>query len=212
MIKTLDTSILSQKNTEVPVNNFYFLELFEQRLSEYTGAPYVVLVDSCTNAIFLALTAQGYDRQTFDVPKQTYVGVYNSILHSGNYPRPVDSKWTGGYCIGDTNVWDCAVGFKENIYMEEQLMCLSFQQKKAIKIGKGGAILLDNENLYNKLKRLSYDGRDYKINYRDDKIQLGGYHMNMIPEDAARGILLLNQYQFNENDIRTYADYKEINI
>ena len=78
------------------MNNFYFLELFEQRLSEYTGAPYVVLTDSCTNAIFLSLVSQGIKGQVCDVPKRTYVGVYNSILHSGNDINPVDSEWVGG--------------------------------------------------------------------------------------------------------------------
>ena len=32
---------------------------FEQELAEYVGAPYVVTVNSCTSALFLALLAEG---------------------------------------------------------------------------------------------------------------------------------------------------------
>ena len=37
------------------MNNNDFILMFEKLLSEYTGAPYVVLTDSCTNALFLSL-------------------------------------------------------------------------------------------------------------------------------------------------------------
>jgi dTDP-4-amino-4,6-dideoxygalactose transaminase len=35
-------------------NNNDFVELFEQKLCEYTGAPFAVVVDRCTNAILLS--------------------------------------------------------------------------------------------------------------------------------------------------------------
>lgn len=193
-------------------NNFEFIRIFEQRLREYTGAPYVALVDSCTNAIFLSLLVKKIVNQEIVVPRRTYVSVYNSIIHSGNSIKVEDIPWEEKYQLGDTGIWDCAVGFRENMYVPGQMMCLSFQQKKAIKIGKGGAILLDDKDMYEKIRRLAYDGRDYMVDFRKDTISLGGYHMNMITDDAAKGILLLNQYTFKESDIGNYMNYPDFDF
>ena len=38
-------------------------------------------------------------------------------------------------------------------------MCISFQFKKHLNIGRGGIILTDNETSYAALKKMSYDGR-----------------------------------------------------
>jgi dTDP-4-amino-4,6-dideoxygalactose transaminase len=91
------------------------------------------------------------------------------------------------------------------------MVCLSFQQKKSISIGKGGAILLDNEIDYKILKRMAWDGRDASKSVIDDidNIILG-YHMNMIPDDAAKGVLKLNQYSGEK--IGSYADYPDISV
>ena len=35
-------------------NPYKIVRMFEEEVAEYTGAPYAVSVDSCTNAIFLA--------------------------------------------------------------------------------------------------------------------------------------------------------------
>jgi len=191
-------------------NNHFFIELFEKRLSEYTGAPFVVLTDSCTNALFLSLILFKKYKKTkikkITIPKRTYVSVGQSVLHAGFKLKEKNIKWKGLYKLKDLPIYDCAVGLKHNMYIKNTFMCLSFQQKKALPIGKGGAILLDNEKDYNLLKRLSWDGRDSKIPSKNDNIILG-YHMNMIPDDAAKGILLLNQYTFNKKDIKTYKDY-----
>jgi dTDP-4-amino-4,6-dideoxygalactose transaminase len=91
------------------------------------------------------------------------------------------------------------------------MVCLSFQQKKSIPIGKGGAILLDNENDYKILKRMAWDGRDASKSVKEDmKNIILGYHMNMIPDDAAKGVLKLNQYEGDK--IGSYADYPDISI
>ncbi len=199
------------------MNNHDFITMFEKRLSEYTGAPYVVLTDSCTNALFLALKyKQKYTKEFINVseisiPNRTYISVPQTIIHCDLNPIYNNVLWDGYYELGHTNIFDCAVGFEPNMYKKDSMMCLSFQQKKAIKIGKGGAILLDNQDAYEKLKRMSWDGRNPSIPVSEDidNIILG-YHMNMIPDDAAKGVLLLNQYNFNENDIKCYNDYPNI--
>lgn len=197
------------------MNNNDFIILFEKRLSEYTGAPYVVLTDSCTNALFLCLkllqNKNKINSNDIIIPNRTYISVPQTIIHCGLTPQYQNIEWNGSYELGETNIIDCAVGFKSNMYIKYKYMCLSFQQKKAIKIGKGGAILLDNIDDYNILKRMAWDGRDSSKSVTEDidNIILG-YHMNMIPDDAAKGILLLNQYHFNQNDIKNYNDYPNI--
>jgi dTDP-4-amino-4,6-dideoxygalactose transaminase len=97
---------------------------------------------------------------------------------------------------------------------------LSFQIKKHLPIGRGGAILTNDESAYKWLKLASYDGRNLKTAYdsEDHLIQLG-WHYYMTPEDAARGLLLLNKIE-NRNpkdlswdrypDLTTYTFFKEM--
>jgi dTDP-4-amino-4,6-dideoxygalactose transaminase len=43
-------------NYRKPKNNPYkVVQIFEEEVADYTGAPYAVSVDNCTNAIFLCL-------------------------------------------------------------------------------------------------------------------------------------------------------------
>ncbi len=34
-------------------NPYKIVKMFEEEVAEYTGAPYVISIDSCTNALFL---------------------------------------------------------------------------------------------------------------------------------------------------------------
>ena len=64
---------------------------------------------------------------------------------------------------------------------------------------------------YKILKRMSWDGRDSSISVKEDLNNIIlGYHMNMIPDDAAKGILLLNQYQYNFEDFKGFDNYPDI--
>jgi dTDP-4-amino-4,6-dideoxygalactose transaminase len=197
-------------------NNNDFLEVFKNRLKEFTGAKYVVLTDSCSNAIFLSLKylqKNSYipiQSTELLIPNRTYLSVPQSIINAGFTPIFNDKKWKGKYKIGNFPIYDCAVGFKPGMYKAGQYQCLSFQQKKALPIGKGGAILLDNYDAYVTLSRMAWDGRDSSIPVKDDKNIIHGYHMNMIPDDAARGILLLNQFEFNKRQIKSYKDYPDL--
>ena len=137
-----------------------------------------------------------------EIPKNTYVSVPQSIIHAGFKPTFKDIKWKKFYQIGDLPVYDYAVGFESGIYKSGTFQCLSFQQKKCLNIGKGGAILTDDYEAYKILKRLSWDGRDASIPVQEDKNIILGFHMNMIPDDAAKGILLLNQ--LNKKRIKDY--------
>jgi dTDP-4-amino-4,6-dideoxygalactose transaminase len=191
-------------------NNNDFVELFEQRLCEYTGAPYAVAVDCCTNAILLSLEYQNKRKQRLTIPTHTYLSVPMTLI---NYRYNVwleFKEWTGHYQIGNTNIYDYAVGFEKNMYKAGEIQCVSFQQKKRLAIGKGGAILLDNREMYEQLKRMRHDGRDSSISTEADADNIIiGYHMNMTPDNAARGILLLNQLSEQYN-LGTFKDYPNI--
>lgn len=192
-------------------NNNDFVELFEQSLCEYTGAPYAVAVDRCTNAIFLALECSVKRKQKIVLPKQTYQSVPMTLIRYGYNVWLEDIKWASSYRVGPTNIYDCAVGFNKGMYEAGQVQCLSFQQKKRLAIGKGGAILLDNEEMYHKLKRMRHDGRDSSkpVAQEDPNDFIMGHHMYMSPDEAAKGVLLLNQLNDNFSP-GSYNDYPDM--
>jgi dTDP-4-amino-4,6-dideoxygalactose transaminase len=193
-------------------NNHYFIDLFEQRLCEYTGAPAAVLVDSCSNAIFLSLK---YLQRTntplspiITIPKRTYISVPQAIANAEVGVAFHDDTWIGQYHLYGSPIIDAAVGFTRNMY-RGGMVCLSFQQKKALSIGKGGAILLDDLDAARILRRMAWDGRDASKSVADDLPNIiAGYHMNMIPDDAATGILKLNTY--TGDIIGSYINYPDI--
>jgi len=196
-------------------NNNDFVELFEQKLCEYTGAPYAVAVDRCTNAILLALEYYGKRRQRMTVPCHTYLSVPMTLINYGYNVWLRFEEWQGNYRLGNTNVYDYAVQFQKNMYVPGQVQCVSFQQKKRLAIGKGGAILLDDKEMYEKLKRMRHDGRDSSKSVMNEKPEdiIIGYHMNMSPDEAAKGILLLNQLTtlYSPGSFKDYPNLSQIN-
>ena len=198
------------------INNDDFINLFEQHLCEFTGAPYAVVTDRCTNAIILSLEYNQNKKQALYVPNQCYLSVPMMMINYGYNVKFREDDWEGRYQIGNTNIWDCAVGFEKDIYIPGMVQCLSFQQKKRLSIGKGGAILLDDKTMYEKLKRTVRDGRAMGVSTEQEMaISLDtiiiGYHMNMTPDEAARGILLLNQLSPTYKN-GSYLDYPDISV
>lgn len=197
-------------------NNDNFIDLFEERLCQYTGAPYAVVVDRCTNAILLALQYLDLKKQTIDIPSHTYLSVPMTLINYGYNIKFHYKPWTGHYQIGNTPVWDYAVGFKKNMYIPGQIQCLSFQQKKRLAIGKGGAILLSDNTMYKQLKRMRHDGRISGLSTKqeiemDPNNIIIGYHMYMSPDEASRGILLLNQLSELYQD-GSFDDYPDLSV
>lgn len=185
---------------------------FEQKLCEYTKAPFCVCVDSCSHALFLSLKLFNSTKVT--CPKNTYFSVPMQILHAGFDLVFEHIKWTNCYRLNPLPIWDAATLFLEGMYnlFNDEIVCISFQYKKPLFINKGGAILLNNEDQYNRLKSLSFDGRPYennqykKVSDITDVKELG-YHYAMSPESAAQGLL-----QFDRRQSLTanhYYDYKD---
>jgi len=172
-------------------------EEFEQRLADYTGAPYVVTVDNQSNALFLALMYEKVQGMDITIPARTYPSVPCEIIHAGAKVKfsPVKGKTIkGAYQLVPTNVWDSALKFTADMYMPGTHMCVSFTGPyKHFKLSKGGAILTDSLEAYHWFKRARYSGRR-ECSYHDDNFDMLGWNFYMMPELAARGMLLMNQF------------------
>jgi len=55
-------------------------------------------------------------------------------------------------------------------------------------LGRGGILLLDDENAASEIKKMSYDGRLPVIPWREQNISTVGYHYYMTPETAKLGL------------------------
>jgi dTDP-4-amino-4,6-dideoxygalactose transaminase len=176
---------------------FSIVRDFEAAVAEYTGAPHVVAVNSCTNALFLALKWhwRPHDipefRAPIEIPKRTYISVPMQILHAGRYVDFRDEDWTGTYQLKPTHIWDCARRFTSGMYQEGQYQCVSFHWSKILGIQTGGAILHDDPEADAWLRRARYDGRTEGVPPSEDTFKEVGWHMYMTPEIAAEGLVRL---------------------
>tara|TARA_R110001583_G_scaffold65162_3_gene188426 strand:- start:7097 stop:7741 length:645 start_codon:yes stop_codon:yes gene_type:complete len=185
-------------------------EDFEKLLSEYTGAKHVVTVDNMSNALFLALYYEHYVNKsiktdTITIPNRTYPSVPCEIIHAGlkvGWEISKKETLTGAYQLKGSNVWDSALRFTYNMYIPNNHMCVSFTGPyKTFKLSKGGAILTDNHDAYLWFKRARFSGRR-ECAYQDDNLDMLGWNFYMMPELAARGCLLMNQfYDLKQNPI-----------
>jgi len=172
-------------------------EDFESKLSDYTGAPFVVALDNCSNAIFLSLYYEKVKGKDITIPSRTYPSVPCEIIHAGGKvvfePRS-EKTIKGPYQLKPTKVWDSALRFTSNMYMPNTHMCISFTGPyKHLKLGKGGAILTDDYSAYMWFKRARFSGRR-ECSYHDDYFDMIGWNFYMMPEIAARGLLLMTQF------------------
>ena len=203
-------------------DNMDFVRLFEEKLCKYTKFNHAVTTDCCTNAILISFEyiirkyKLNKNNVVLQIPYNTYMSVPMTLFNNGWNIELVDKAWTSYYEIVmldketrkplqqiDDHVYDCAVFFDE--YMANDipdannvLACVSFQQKKRLALGRGGAVLFNNLDHDNILRRLRYDGRNQ---YLGDAREIEnvphdivcGYHCYLEPDKCASGILKLNQ-------------------
>ena len=126
---------------------------------------------------------------------------------------PHRQQWVGEYKFELTRIWDSARRLERGMYHPGQMQCLSFGHDKPLPIGRGGAILLDDEEAYQALLRMRYDGRDLTVSpWADQKEFRVGYHYRPTIEEAARGIELLSQYTSQPPVPKQYPDCRQITI
>lgn len=197
-------------------------EDFEKALADYTGAPYVVALDNQSNALFLALMFENVKGKTITIPSRTYPSVPCEIIHAGakvKFRKVEGDTLTGAYQLYPSRVWDSALRFTADMYVPGTHMCISFTGPyKHFKLSKGGAILTDNYSAYLWFKRARYSGRR-ECSYHDDNFDMLGWNFYMMPELAARGLLLMNQFynrdgtkKVNEDLTLPYPDLSKFKI
>ena len=166
--------------------SFESVRLFEEKIAEFYGAPYAVATDCCTHGIELCLRYNKTEK--FTVPPKTYPSVPNLAAKIGIEFDWIEEERQNYYFLGGTNIVDAAVLWEKDSYIPGSLMCLSFQFKKHLSLGRGGMILTDNLEAKEVLKKMSYDGRLPDIPWRDQNISMLGFHYYMTPETAQDGL------------------------
>lgn len=189
-------------------NGFDSVTTFENSIAEYYGAPFAVAVDCCTHGLELAL--RDTDAKEMYVPKHTYLSVA-MLAEKLNIKRSfLDDEWDDYYYISD-NIVDSAVYWKKNSYIKSTYMVLSFQFKKHLSLGRGGMILVDDEETAHRLRCMAYDGRDNsKGPWASQNIETIGYHYYMTPETAEKGIYTLNDAMSRVPKKWNYKNYPNI--
>lgn len=177
------------------MNPFNVVRDLEKAISLYTGAPYVVTVNSCTMALLLACKWH-FDNGAFgvvEIPKRTYVGVPMSVIHAGGKVTFNDEQWLGMYALAPLPVWDSARYFSAGMYADmkgryggKPMVCVSFHATKILGDTQGGAILLDDPVAAAWLRRMRFDGRTEGVPPNKDTFTEIGYHCYMSPDVAAR--------------------------
>lgn len=187
---------------------------FEQALSRYTGAPYVVATDGCTHALELCLR---YDQvKACRFTAYTYLSIPQLMCQLNISYELVEERWAGEYQLYGTRIWDSARRLGPNMYRPNTMQCLSFGYGKPVHLGKVGAILLDDEAAYEQMSRWRSDGRDLRISPWQDQPVFGrGYHYCPTLEDCARGtdiISRLSPVQYETPRPVPYPDLRVLNI
>ncbi len=185
------------------------VDLFEKKLSNYTGSKYAVAVDCCTHGIFLSLKYFN-EKITLSIPQNTYISIPNVINMAGYKFKFENIEWDGSYKLDPLPIIDSACKFTKNMYENNTLMCLSFHHRKQLPIGRGGMILTDDLKAYEWLKLARYDGRHLEKKYDEDRFETIGWHMYMTPEQACTGIQIFDSFDDKKNTIGGSSTYKSL--
>ena len=190
--------------------SFESIKIFENKIAEFFGSPYAVAVDCCTHGIELCLR---YNNISYiNCPTRTYISVPFLSKKLGIQLFWKNEEWKDYYYLTKdfTPVIDAAVLWKKNSYIPGTFMCLSFQFKKHLALGRGGCILTDNKEAALELKKMSYDGRHPDIPWREQDIETIGYHYYMTPETAELGLKKLPDAIKNKPIQWTINDWPDV--
>lgn len=168
-------------------------------------------------------------------PSRTFVSAPMMAIHAGFSVcfEPESDVWRnqGFYRVIPLPVWDAAIGLRRGLFphlheltphqrfgatpsMEQAtVVCLSFQHRKQLPIGRGGMVLTDNAKLASWCRRARFFGRHEVPIEEETGPELIGWHMYMEPERAARGLALLMHLEDNPPipDIR-YPDLSKYSV
>jgi len=180
---------------------------FEAQLASFFGAKYAVAFDSCTHGLECVLRMKKV--KEINAPVRTYISIPMLAKKLDIICNWVHEEWQDYYELAPS-IYDAAVLWKKNGFIPGSYMGLSFQFQKHLSLGRGGAILLDDFNDYELLKRMSYDGRIPSVPWRDQVINVEGYHYYMSPETAELGLNKLGEAKRREPRVWVYSDWPNI--
>ena len=189
--------------------SFESVKEFERQIADFFGAPYAIATDCCTHGIELCLRHKEIKHYT--VPKRTYISVPFLANKLGISFEWREEEWKDYYYLGGTNIIDAAVLWKRDSYIPNTFMCVSFQFKKHLSLGRGGIILTDDEQSFKILKKMSYDGRSpVDTPWAEQNIEIFGFHYYMTPETAKLGLEKLPMAMKNKPRQWTVLDWPDL--
>ena len=165
--------------------SFQAIADFEKQISDFFGSPYAVAVDCCTHGLELCLRMK--NTKKIKVPRHTYLSVPMLASKLNIELEWTDEKWKDYYYLTD-DIIDAAVLWRKDSYVPNTYMCVSFQFRKHLSLGRGGIILFDKKEDFDTLKKMSYDGRNPDEPWAKQNINSIGYHYYMTPETAILGM------------------------
>ena len=131
-----------------PSKAFEIVSEFEAAIGEYTGAPSVVAVNSCTMALRLCLDWQKGKWCTYPygegvtvmIPRRTYLSVPMQIKKAGFNVAFREVNWEGCYQLRPFPIWDSARQFTSKMFDEFKYLetpgfvCVSFYSGKPLSL------------------------------------------------------------------------------
>lgn len=189
------------------MNSFDSVEKFESLIAEFFSAPYAVATDSCTHAIELCLRLD--QTKEASCPTNTYLSVpmtFEKLDINWHFRK---EQWQDYYYVTD-KIIDAAVLWKKESYIKGTSMCVSFQFRKHLSLGRGGVILCDDPERARILKMMSYDGRIPGKPWAEQDIEILGYHYYMTPETAELGINKLVTAIKTDPKVWSNIDYPDL--
>lgn len=197
------------------VDDSQIIDIFEKAVAKYGGSKYAVAISSQTNAVFLCLELlklKGLLKEgdVITIPNRTYMSMPMTVLNVGCKIKFTDLKWSGAYQLSPTIVYDSAVRFTKDMYVDASLYCVSFQYRKGIPIGRGGMVLTDSKEYCELLQKLRFNGRANGVSQADDVYTIRGFNMYMMPEQAARGLTLMSILPEKNKDVAGFQDYPDL--
>ena len=190
--------------------SFQPLLQFEQDLAQYTGAPYVVVTDCCTHAIELAMRYDLVTECSFSA--FTNLSIPQLMRRLGIGYTLTDEQWQGEYQFHGTRIWDSARRLERHMYRAGQIQCVSFAYSKPMQLGRCGALLTDDVEVYDVVGQMRADGR--MLQSRPSQAQQRfrvGYHYCPTLEICELGSRALKIHR-GQSQQAVYPDCRQIEI
>lgn len=133
------------------------------------------------------------DQQTFCLPSETINAWHQRrsgpvlVVHQFGYPCPVPLG------VSETVISDAACAVAVPGAMVGRLVCLSFHPRKLLTTGEGGAVLTDEEELYQRLQRLRSHGLYVQAEQETMSLGVPGLNYRLSEPQAAMGRVQLRR-------------------